>query len=331
MEPEVGLETVEREAGERSEGPAPGAARGEASAVPPETAPSEASAAAPHHVPDGERPAPPGVGAGQVTFDLRIAVPQEEGPGPRVVEPVEASPVPPEARPAEGSRELPVAAGGGASLALPLAAPREESPEPQGPSLEDLSQEIRRVGRELFKTNRAAERNQELFESTLGELRQLSAAVAQVHAQTADPVFLAKAALCRELLGVADALEASLAAAKEVQAQLRAPAEEPARGIAFRFPATQRLHAGLAAAVDAMGKWVDGQQLLYERLMAALQAAGVRAIDSVGRSFDPALHRAVSVESRRDVPAGTVVGEELKGYSLDGKVLRFGEVVVARE
>jgi molecular chaperone GrpE (heat shock protein) len=322
MEPEVVLETVERE-----EAPAQTAA----SAVPPEASPVEASAAAPGDVPDEESPAAPGVGAGQVRFDLRIAAPLEGGPALRLAVPDEASPAPPEARPVEGSRELPVAAASEASLALQFAAPLEEIPEPQGPSLEDLSQEIRRVGRELFKTNRAAERNQELFESTLGELRQLSAAVAQVHAQTADPVFLAKAALCRELLGVADALEASLAAAKEMQAQLRAPAEEPARGIAFRFPATQRQHAGLAAAVEAMGKWVDGQQLLYERLMAALQAAGVRAIESVGRSFDPALHRAVSVESRRDVPAGTVVGEELKGYSLDGKVLRFGEVVVARE
>src|SRR4051794_33867306 len=67
-------------------------------------------------------------------------------------------------------------------------APQNAAIEEPELTLADLSQEIRRVGRELFKTNRAAERNQELFESTLEELRQLSAAVAQVHAQSADPV-----------------------------------------------------------------------------------------------------------------------------------------------
>src|SRR5438309_8065259 len=184
--------------------------------------------------------------------------------------------------------------GGAVDSAETRAASPEEASEQPGITLADLSQEIRRVGRELFKTNRAAERNQELFESTLEELRQVSAAVAQAHAQSADPVFLAKAALCRELLGVADALEASTAAANEVLAQLRELAPQPAdtrfagARIAFRFPATQRLQAGLAGAVAAMGKWADGQQLLYERLMSALQSAGVRAMESVGRSFDPA-------------------------------------------
>ena len=342
MEPEVDSETVEREEGERSEapGPAPWEAgggaqrgagpRGEAggpgeespvapavapaagSAPPPLAAPDEVSAAAPSAVPPEEGPAPPGAAAGEKWFDLRIAVPDAGGRGGEPEHEREPTPV-------EGSRELQVAA------------PPEESPEPEGLTLEDLAQEIRRVGRELFKTNRAAERNRELFELTLEELRRLSAAVAQRHAQSPDPVFLAKAALCRELLGVADALEASLAAANELLAQLQELAAEPAGGIAFRFPAARRLHAGLTTAVEAISKWADGQQLLYERLMWALQLAGVRAIESVGRSYDPALYRVVSVEQRRDVPVGTVVGEELKGYWLDGKVLRFGEVVVAKE
>src|SRR5216684_3462028 len=62
-------------------------------------------------------------------------------------------------------------------------APQLETKEEPEVTLADLSQEIRRVGRELFKTNRAAERNQELFESTLAELRQLSAAIAEARAQ----------------------------------------------------------------------------------------------------------------------------------------------------
>jgi molecular chaperone GrpE (heat shock protein) len=341
MEPEVGLETVEREAGERCEGPGLEPAPQEAlpaadSTVPPETAPPSAPPpeAAPHPqvgiraggatpsgMPAEESPARPAAAPGEKWFDLRIAVPEAAGQGGEHEH---------EPMPVEESRELQAAGSSAASLEAPVAGPREESLAPQGPTLEDLSQEIRRVGRELFKTNRAAERNQALFESTLGELRQLSAAIAEARAQTADPVFLAKAALCRDLLTVVDALEASLAAADEVRAQLREQAALPAQGLAFRFAVTRELQASLTVATEAMGKWADGQPLLYERLMLALQSAGLRAIVSVGRPFDPALHRAVSVERRRDVPAGTIVGEELKGYLLDGKVLRYGEVVVAR-
>jgi GrpE len=35
-----------------------------------------------------------------------------------------------------------------------------------------------------------------------------------------------------------------------------------------------------------------------------------------------------SMES--DVPAGTIVGEERRGYTLDGKILRYAEVIVAK-
>jgi molecular chaperone GrpE (heat shock protein) len=207
----------------------------------------------------------------------------------------------------------------------------ETTAEQPGQAFEDLSQEIRRVGRELFKTNRASERHQELFEAALDELRQLSAAVAQVPAQSAEAIFEAKASLGRELLGVADALEASLIAATEVLARLRTGAEQPSQGMLFRFSLVRQLRDALAGSVGVMGQWYDGQQLLYERLMSALQAAGIRPAETVGRPFDPAFHRAVSVERRRDVASGTIVAEERKGYLLDGKVLRYAEVVVAKD
>src|SRR5581483_2885948 len=53
-------------------------------------------------------------------------------------------------------------------------------------AFEELGQEIRRVGREMFKTNRATERNQELFTEALTEIRQLAATVAQIPAQNAE-------------------------------------------------------------------------------------------------------------------------------------------------
>jgi molecular chaperone GrpE len=86
----------------------------------------------------------------------------------------------------------------------------------------------------------------------------------------------------------------------------------------------------LDEAVATLDQWLGGQRLLYERLQMVLQSAGVRRIESEGQSFDPSRHRAVSTEARDDVPPGTIVGEEMRGYMLDGRILRYAEVIVAK-
>lgn len=227
----------------------------------------------------------------------------------------------------------------------------EEATQPNV-KFEELSTEVRRVGRELFKANRTTERNQEqnqeMFAAALEELRLLAARVAQVPAQlqSAESIVEVKAALCRDLLGVADALEASLLAAQEVLAQLQPLAEQtieraPQRRGFFRAKieqlalrivsqsATEQSQRE-ATAVAAMSQWRDGQQLLYERLLSVLHTAGVRRIEAVGYYFNSALHRAVSVEQRSDLPAGTIVGEERKGYLLNDRILRYAEVIVVK-
>ena len=249
-------------------------------------------------------------------MDFRIVDPESEA---GAVEPVEAMEQPDLALegPTAGATRQPDFRAEEATLAVSAA-------------LEELSQEVRRVGRELFKANRAAERNHGMFEAALEELQQLAAALAHLPGQSTESGFQAKASLCEELIRMADALEASLASAKEILARLQENAQQPNQGIIFWFSAARHLRAALVDSVEAMSRWRDGQQLLYQRLTSALNSAGVRAIESIGRPFDPALHRAVAVERRSDVSAGTIVGEELKGYILEGRVLRYTEVVVAR-
>ncbi len=253
----------------------------------------------------------------------------------------------------------------------------EETAPPLNEAVEDLSGEVRRVGRELFKTTRAAERNQDLFDSAIAELQRLTQRVEQVPGQlhSSESIVEVKAALCREMLGVADALEASLAAAQETLEQLQEqiePAEigekieaevegtaegesagpvsasapqpfwrwvfwqEKLRQWALRLAPSpsDRNEAALREALDeamaTLSQWLDGQQLLYERLQTVMQGVGVRPIESEGQPFDPSRHRAVSAETRSDIPAGTVVGEERRGYTLDGRILRYAEVIVAK-
>jgi hypothetical protein len=251
---------------------------------------------------------------------------------------------------------------------------------PLSASVSDLSGEVRRVGRELFKTVRAAERNQDLFDSAVSEIQRLTSRIEQVPAQLhgSESITEVKAALCRELLGLADALEASLATAHETLEQLLEPEEEnqgagleevPEQPQQSVLPSETQpfwrvfLHnklqqwasrvapplssqppsietsppegvdeeeEGLEEAMDVMRQWLDGQQLIYDRLQMVMQNAGVRQIETEGQTFDPARHRAVSVETRNDVPSGTITGEERRGYTLDGRILRYAEVIVAK-
>ncbi|MBA3711466.1 MAG: nucleotide exchange factor GrpE [Pyrinomonadaceae bacterium] len=203
--------------------------------------------------------------------------------------------------------------------------------QPETAALEDLSQEIRRVGRELFKATRSTERNQELFQTALQEVRRMNTLVAELPAQSAEVARSVKASICRELLSVVDALDASLAAAQGTLARLQETSDHSAKGIVFKFSTARALRDSLTEAVAAMRQWNEGQQLVRERLMQALQSLGLRAVETIGRPFDPGFHRAVSVESREGVPSGTIVGEDLKGYMLDGKILRYAEVIVARD
>lgn len=206
-----------------------------------------------------------------------------------------------------------------------------EEPEPPPVTLEDLSIEIRRLGRELFKVNRALGYNQETFESAFDALRRVTENVSQVTAQRADTLFEAKAPLCRELLSLADSLEASIETCEDMIGRLQENADQYAGGLFSKIPAVRKLKAALAESANGMEQWRHGQELLLDRLRLALRAAGVREVSARdGQRFDPEVHRAVSTEERDDVPSGTIVGEELKGYSLDGKILRYAEVIVAK-
>ncbi len=201
-------------------------------------------------------------------------------------------------------------------------------------AVDELGQEVRRMGRELFKAHRATERNQELFSEALDEIRQLTSVVARIPVQNAETLqevrFEAKAGMCRELLRMADTLEASLASADDLLESLEPCASQNIKGFFSLFASAKLMRESLTGSIAALHQWRDGQQLLAERLEAILQTAGVRAIESIGRLFDPMLHRAVSTELRNDVPPGTIIGEELKGYSLEGRILRYAEVIVAK-
>jgi molecular chaperone GrpE len=74
----------------------------------------------------------------------------------------------------------------------------------------------------------------------------------------------------------------------------------------------------------------EGNQLVFNKLRSVLQQKGLTSIDSVNDDFDVEKHEAITEVDMGDAKVGKVVDEVQKGYSLNGKLIRFAKVVVGK-
>lgn len=74
----------------------------------------------------------------------------------------------------------------------------------------------------------------------------------------------------------------------------------------------------------------EGVELTYKGLMSTLEKFEVTPIESVGESFDPNHHEALTMEETSDVEHNTVYREFQKGYMYKDRLLRPAKVVVAK-
>lgn len=101
------------------------------------------------------------------------------------------------------------------------------------------------------------------------------------------------------------------------------------------FPVLDNLERALAAArssAASSGKneaLIEGVEITLRLFKGVLEKQGVKAIESVGREFDPTVHHAVEQVRTNDHPENTVVEEVLRGYILEQKVLRPALVKVS--
>jgi molecular chaperone GrpE len=74
---------------------------------------------------------------------------------------------------------------------------------------------------------------------------------------------------------------------------------------------------------------VQGAEMVEKKLLKALSAAGLEAIDPVNQSFDPQLHEAVATEPALSSEDDHVVSRVYQvGYKFNGQLLRPARVVV---
>ncbi|WP_107850537.1 nucleotide exchange factor GrpE [Oceanimonas marisflavi] len=81
---------------------------------------------------------------------------------------------------------------------------------------------------------------------------------------------------------------------------------------------------------DAFKAVHEGVELTLKSLLSAVEKFGVAQIDPKGEPFDPNRHQAMSMVESNEVAANAVLAVMMKGYELNGRVLRPAMVMVSK-
>ena len=76
--------------------------------------------------------------------------------------------------------------------------------------------------------------------------------------------------------------------------------------------------------------WAEGVELIYRKLLAALEAEGVRQMNVEGQFFDPAQYEAISQEPSPEHESGQIIEVIKNGYIISDRVLRPALVRIAQ-
>jgi len=76
---------------------------------------------------------------------------------------------------------------------------------------------------------------------------------------------------------------------------------------------------------------VKGIKLIEAQLYKVLEDKGIKAMQTAGQMFDPAMHEAVAVDTDPNKPDNSIVEEMQKGYIYKDKVVRPAKVKVAKK
>jgi molecular chaperone GrpE len=174
------------------------------------------------------------------------------------------------------------------------AAPEEAKP--AGP--EDLPAVVPLTAEQIQELKERAAKADENWDRFLRQAADLENYKKRAARERLDAVTFANQALLQKLIPTLDALEMALAAANP-------------------DPASQSLRAGIL--------------MVSNQLKSTLAEAGLEEIDATDKTFDPALHHAVSQQETDQAPEGRVVQQIRKGYKIHNRLLRPAGVIVAKK
>jgi len=188
--------------------------------------------------------------------------------------------------------------------------------------LEEVRQEVRRLGKAQFKANTLAENQAERWEEALALLRRLQQEESPARSTFPPAAATDSQALLAAILPALDGLEAAMATGERYLV-LRDRA-----GDSRRLSEEERSRLLSPADRAMLAGWLDGLRLVRQRLLAILEKGNVTPIPTVGHRFDPYLHRAVGTTGEAEGEANMVVREERRGYQSPAGILRYADVIV---
>ena len=80
---------------------------------------------------------------------------------------------------------------------------------------------------------------------------------------------------------------------------------------------------------EGLGDWMNGIDLIYQKLTSILDSEGVEKISTEGE-FNPNIHEALTQIDSPDHESGQIVEVMRKGYKIGDRVIRPALVIVAR-
>ncbi len=75
--------------------------------------------------------------------------------------------------------------------------------------------------------------------------------------------------------------------------------------------------------------WSEGIEMIYRKLLAKLEAEGVKPMKALGEQFDPNIHEALMQEESEHHQSGEIIEVLKEGYWIGDKVLRPALVRIA--
>jgi molecular chaperone GrpE len=87
--------------------------------------------------------------------------------------------------------------------------------------------------------------------------------------------------------------------------------------------------ADAARAIPQGQAIADGMRIVSEHFQKILRDHGIAPIEAVGRPFDPSFHEALLQQPSDQHPAGIVLQELARGYTMHERVLRPSRVAVS--
>lgn len=96
------------------------------------------------------------------------------------------------------------------------------------------------------------------------------------------------------------------------------------------LPVIDNFSMGLqAASQDESSMIYQGMKMVNQQLIDFLENNGVKTVDPTGEKFDPNLHEAISQQETTEHEEGTIITVVRSGYTLNDRLLRPANVIVA--